>query len=217
MAEGPQRNNTALVIIAIISLVGTVIATTITVLGNYNLERIRQEAELTRVALESTKVAQAEATPKLITLTLTNSHCNILDYYVDGNLMVSSIVPTAKVQFNVIPGEHQVLICNANTHICGDPFMVNWTKSTTTFIPSAVGCPITITLTNSNCNPLNFYVDGSLMVSSIAPKAEVRFNVIPGEHQVFVCHPNTNDCGEPVLVNWASSTAAFIGTSTNCP
>lgn len=53
MAQEPQRNNSALIIIAIIGVVGTIVATTIGVIGNFNIEKMRQEAELTRIALIS--------------------------------------------------------------------------------------------------------------------------------------------------------------------
>jgi hypothetical protein len=39
-----------LIIFAIIGVIGTVIAATISVMGNYNVEKIRQETELTRIA-----------------------------------------------------------------------------------------------------------------------------------------------------------------------
>jgi hypothetical protein len=129
MAQEPQRNNSILLIIAVIGVVGTVIAATITVMGNYSVEKMRQEAELTRAA-----------GPKLITITLTNKHCAAQDYYVDGIVMVSSIGPNAKVPFNVIPGEHQVLSCSPNTNSCGDPVTVTWTTSTTTEISPGITC-----------------------------------------------------------------------------
>lgn len=53
MAQEPQKNNAALIIIAIIGVMGTIVATTIGVIGNFNIEKMRQEAELTRIALVS--------------------------------------------------------------------------------------------------------------------------------------------------------------------
>jgi hypothetical protein len=48
------KNNTVL-IVAIIGVIGTIVATTIGVIGNYvgnyNIEKLRQESELTRIAL----------------------------------------------------------------------------------------------------------------------------------------------------------------------
>jgi hypothetical protein len=53
MAQEPQKNNIVLIVIAIIGVAGTIIATAIGVVGNYNIEKFRQEAELTRMALVS--------------------------------------------------------------------------------------------------------------------------------------------------------------------
>lgn len=61
MTQETQKNNTVLILIAIIGVVGTIVATTIGVIGNYNIEKFRQESELTRVALVSI-VTQGGAT-----------------------------------------------------------------------------------------------------------------------------------------------------------
>ncbi|HMS00807.1 MAG TPA: hypothetical protein PKE62_16270 [Anaerolineales bacterium] len=53
MTQEPQKSNTVLIVIAVIGVVGTIVATTIGVLGNYNVEKFRQEAELTKIALVS--------------------------------------------------------------------------------------------------------------------------------------------------------------------
>lgn len=53
MSQEPQKNNAVLIIIAIIGLVGTIIATTIGVIGNYNIEKLRQDTELTQISLNS--------------------------------------------------------------------------------------------------------------------------------------------------------------------
>lgn len=51
MTPEPQKNNTVLIIVAIIGVVGTIVASAIGAVGNYNTEKFRQEAELTRIAL----------------------------------------------------------------------------------------------------------------------------------------------------------------------
>ncbi len=61
MTQETQKNNSAVIIVAIIGIIGTIIATTIGVIGNYNVEKLRQDAELTRIALISTN-AQAGST-----------------------------------------------------------------------------------------------------------------------------------------------------------
>jgi len=51
MTQEPHKSNIVLIVIAIIGVIGTVIGATITVIGNYNIEKLRQETELTRIAL----------------------------------------------------------------------------------------------------------------------------------------------------------------------
>lgn len=54
MTQEPQKNNNiVLIVIAIIGVIGTIVATTIGVIGNYNIEKLRQDTELTRIALVS--------------------------------------------------------------------------------------------------------------------------------------------------------------------
>ena len=53
MTQEPQKSNVVLIVIAIIGVVGTIVATTIGVIGNYNIEKLRQDTELTRIALVS--------------------------------------------------------------------------------------------------------------------------------------------------------------------
>jgi hypothetical protein len=56
MTQESQKSNTVLIIIAIIGVVGTIVAATIGAIGNYNTEKLRQEAELTRIALASNSI-----------------------------------------------------------------------------------------------------------------------------------------------------------------
>ena len=51
MTQEPQKSNTVLIFIAIIGVVGTIAGATIVAIGNYNVEKFRQQAELTRIAL----------------------------------------------------------------------------------------------------------------------------------------------------------------------
>jgi hypothetical protein len=53
MTQEPQKSNVALIVIAIVGVLGTIIATSITVIGNYNVEKLRRDTELTRTALMS--------------------------------------------------------------------------------------------------------------------------------------------------------------------
>lgn len=62
MTQEPQKNNSILIIVAVIGLVGTITATIIGVIGNYNIEKLRQEAELTKIAFSSSTSMQTENT-----------------------------------------------------------------------------------------------------------------------------------------------------------
>ena len=53
MSQETPKNNTVLIVVAIIGVIGTIVATAIGAIANYNIERFRQEAELTRIALVS--------------------------------------------------------------------------------------------------------------------------------------------------------------------
>jgi hypothetical protein len=69
MNPEPQKSNTVLIVIAIIGVIGTVIGTIITVMGNYNVEKLRQETELTRIALVSI-ATQSGATQTVLQSTI---------------------------------------------------------------------------------------------------------------------------------------------------
>jgi hypothetical protein len=69
MNQEPHKSNVVLIIIAIIGVIGTIIGATITVIGNYNVEKLRQETELTRIALASI-ATQREATQPSATSTI---------------------------------------------------------------------------------------------------------------------------------------------------
>jgi type II secretory pathway pseudopilin PulG len=53
MNQEPHKSNIVLIAIAIIGVIGTVTGAIITVNGNYKVEKLRQETELTRIALVS--------------------------------------------------------------------------------------------------------------------------------------------------------------------
>jgi len=70
MTQEPQKSShVVLIVIAIIGVIGSVIGATITVMGNYNVEKMRQELELTRIALviTATQNARAQASPLITT------------------------------------------------------------------------------------------------------------------------------------------------------
>jgi hypothetical protein len=53
MTQESQKSNVVLIVIAIIGVIGTIVASIIGVIGNYNIEKLRQQTELTRMALVS--------------------------------------------------------------------------------------------------------------------------------------------------------------------
>lgn len=69
MNQEPQKNNTVLIIIAFIGVVGTIVASTIGVIGNYNIEKLRQESALTQIALVAV-VTQGGATQMVLQSTI---------------------------------------------------------------------------------------------------------------------------------------------------
>ncbi len=215
MTQKPQNNNLILIIISIVGVVGTICAALITVIGNAVSDKSTQRAALTQNAVDAT----ARATPKTITITLTNNFCTVQDFYVDGNLMVPGIVPNAKVPFVVFSGEHEIHSCNRNPVNCGDPVHVNWTTSRDVNItPSTThACLITITLTNNHCTTQDYYVDDQVVVPSLAANVTTTFQVEPGQHSVYVCTAGTSSCGEKVQLNWTTSTSASInGNASAC-
>lgn len=69
MTQEPHKSNIVLIVIAIIGVVGTIIGATITVIGNYSVEKLHQETELTRIALVSI-ATQGGATPMVLQSTV---------------------------------------------------------------------------------------------------------------------------------------------------
>lgn len=65
MTQEPQKNNIVLILVAVIGVIGTLAGAIITVNGNYKVEKLRQETELTRSALVSI-ATQGEATQMVL-------------------------------------------------------------------------------------------------------------------------------------------------------
>jgi hypothetical protein len=63
MAQEPRRDNTALIVVAIISFIGTILAALIGASGDSNVEKSRQKAELTQIALAATPTQALTQTP----------------------------------------------------------------------------------------------------------------------------------------------------------
>jgi len=65
MTQEPHKSNAVLIVVAIIGVVGTIIASLIGVIGNYNVEKLRQDTELTRIAFASNTI-QSGATQLIL-------------------------------------------------------------------------------------------------------------------------------------------------------
>lgn len=87
MPQEAQKSNTVLIIIAILGVFGTIIGATINVIGNYNVEKLRQETELTRIALISI-VTQGGATQVSMASTL-SAPTNTPQIYPDSNTIIA--------------------------------------------------------------------------------------------------------------------------------
>jgi len=84
MTAEPHKSNTALIFVAIIGIIGTIVASGIGAIGNYNTEKLRQEAELTQISLISIATQGGAAQTVLQTLTNLNS--------LDENATITAIV-----------------------------------------------------------------------------------------------------------------------------
>jgi hypothetical protein len=76
---------------------------------------------------------------------------------------------------------------------------------------------ITITLTNYDCQPIDYYVDGTYLLT-ISADTTVEFQTTEGEHQVYACVSGTPNCGTPVPISWTSGFSdASIYRNETCP
>lgn len=86
------------------------------------------------IANTATEVTPTESvSPSVIKITLTNQNCHPNDFYVDDQLIISSIQPGADVVFSTTTGNHVVFACAVGTNICAEKTSVFWSSSTTTF------------------------------------------------------------------------------------
>jgi hypothetical protein len=88
MTQEPNKSNIVFIIVAIIGVCGTVIGATINVMGNINVEKIRQETELTRIALPSIAtqmVLQSTASVPVTIGTTSPNSSNYQEKVVDVN------------------------------------------------------------------------------------------------------------------------------------
>jgi hypothetical protein len=113
MTQEPHKSNIVLIIIAIIGVIGTVIGATITVIGNYNVEKLRQETELTRIALVSIATqggatqASMASTEILVKIQVTNSGLSEVAIYTHGEFYLTKQLEDGTIQ--VMEGEEYTL------------------------------------------------------------------------------------------------------------
>jgi len=166
----------------------------------------------------------AGPSPALITITLTNTHCNAQDFYVDG-VKVITIPADSTETFQSTIGKHETYSCQPGTLTCGDSVEVNWLGSTTQTINRGSSCGavaspapalITITLTNTHCAAQDFYVDGEKVITISADSTDT-FQTTIGRHTTYSCLPGTLTCGSSVEVNWIGSTTQTISRGSSCP
>ncbi len=152
-----------------------------------------------------------------VSIALTSHYCAPQDFYVDGEKVISSIYPDATVAFKTSKGDHWVYPCSPMTNVCGDTVLINWNKATSYTIEVDDRCPITITLSNEHCVAQDYYVDGNLVVSAIAPNSTANFETNSGKHETATCVPGTNTCADKLVVEWTTSTTQYIARGSQCP
>jgi hypothetical protein len=152
-----------------------------------------------------------------VTITIINNNCIAQDYYVDGTRVLSAIPSGAIQTFQVFPGQHAAYACEPRTNNCASPEQIDWTTRRTNAIGRSSSCPVTITLTNNNCKAQDYYVDGTKVLSAIAPGANETFQVSPRQHAVYSCEPGTNNCASPEQIDWTTRRTNTIGRASYCP
>jgi hypothetical protein len=152
-----------------------------------------------------------------VTITLTNNNCEAQDYYIDGSKVLSALPPGETGTFQVSPKLHSTYACNPGTGACANPEQTDFTTRRTNAIGRADSCPVTITLTNNNCEAQDYYVDGNKVLSAIPPGAIETFQVSPKLHSTYACKPGTNSCATPEQTDWTSIRTRTIGRASYCP
>ncbi len=149
-----------------------------------------------------------------ITVSVTNRACLIQNYGID-NAVTLTVAPGETKSVASRTGEHSVQICFPGTGDCGERTTVLWAEPVSVTIDA---CPasITVQVTNKDCDPQRYYVDGQLVAPYLVQDADTTFDTNPGYHRVHTCNIETGDCSEDVLVIWADSTETLIAPSGRC-
>lgn len=132
--ESQKNNNTALIVVAIIGVIGTIIASAIGAIGSYNTEKFRQEAELTRIALVSI-ATQGGATQMVLESTVNAPTDTPLPTYTFAPtytaVPTNTLPPTATVTLFSPPVDGILFQDNFETNMSPD-----WTANSGTWIVS---------------------------------------------------------------------------------
>ena len=94
MTQESHKGNTALIVIAVIGVLGTVIATSLGIFGEYTIEKLHQETELTRIALEGTTPQINVIQTELPTQAPTDKPVPSTEFVFPPTLIAPSAVPT---------------------------------------------------------------------------------------------------------------------------
>ncbi len=153
-------------------------------------------------------------TSEPITVSVTNRACLIQNYGIDEAVTLT-VAPGETKSVASRTGEHSVQVCFPGTGDCGEHNTVLWTEPVNITIDA---CPdsITVKVTNSDCDPQRYYVDGQLVAPYLVQGADSTFDTNPGYHRVHTCNIDTGDCSEDVLVIWVDSTETLIAPSGRC-
>ena len=155
---------------------------------------------------------------QFIAVALTNHNCSSIDFYVDGEKVISSIEPNSTFVFKTTKGDHWINACSPATNACEDATLISWNKPASYTVERSAKCPITITISNESCLIADYYVDGNLVASAIAPNSTANFNITPGTHETLACLSGTTDnCGDKLTLAWTVSTTQRIAKSPSCP
>jgi hypothetical protein len=151
-----------------------------------------------------------------VVITLTNEHCQAMDFYVDDRLAAARVEPGATVEFNVTPGGHSTYTCLADTGSCGETRQVNWPRAATWEIAAGANCLTAVTVENRNCAAIDVWVDGELTVAAVQPGAAQTFQAPLGEHSVYYCNAGTQDCAPPSPITWTGPALLPIEPAAGC-
>ncbi|MCI0609738.1 MAG: hypothetical protein L0Z71_11835 [Anaerolineae bacterium] len=170
------------------------------------------------------ELIRREPTPppiSAVALSIYNEHCLDQDFYVD-DLLVATVKSGVQMDIQVNSGEHHHYACESGTVNCGSIYYSIWTQNAVLSIPSSPACippapaPITITVTNENCQNYDLYLD-DYYYSTIYEGETQSFSVEPGAHIAKGCILGTEICSASTQQEWIQDAAWTISREATCP